>query len=372
MIGFCGALNLAGNSVSFAVLKRMSGLHSAGCAFINEEFGILCDCAGEQTLQPVTLSYNGYLYTAAIVAPASMCPDDGNVAQGILEGYFELGEEFINRLDFPYALALYDGRRGELLLAKGHRGDKALFYTVRDETLYFASSIRPLIRLYGGCVYVSEKILLSHLTSNCQEMPNGLFSDIHLIRHGQSLFCSRLGYDIIPTPCGAYTYGKTEKAPKEASELSKRTDMRRILTDALFAFGYPQFDCFMPSVLSCIKALCESGTTEICFCDALKNDYGAYALERAERIGEFIGTELYSAVSEKSLPSKKELKFIDAELDKILEEYLVKPQGMFLKLTESGIANVIKEQTNLPLRIRQKGMLIQTAMWFDTYNIVLN
>lgn len=371
MIGFCGALALGENPVSFSALKRMSGLHGAGCAFIKDGFGILCDCAGEQTLQPVTLSYNGYLYTAAAVAPARVCPDDGRVAQGILEGYFELGEEFINGLDFSYALALYDGRRGELLLAKGHRGDKALFYTVREGTLYFASSVRPLIRLYGGCVYVSEKVLLSHLTGNYHEMPQELFGDIHPIRQGQSLFCSRLGYGIIPTPCGAYAYGATQKAPEHIPELSKKTDMRRVLTDALFAFGYPQFDCLIPSLLSYLRTRQENGAREVCFYDALKTDYGAYAAERAERLGELVGAELYPVASEKSLPSKKELKFIDAELDSILEEYLSAPHGMFLKLLSHGIADVIKEQSNLPLRIRQKGMLVQSAMWFDTYNAVL-
>lgn len=372
MFGFCGALDLVGNAVSFSTLRRMSGLHGAGCAFVKEGFGIICDCLGKQTLQPVTLSYNGYLYTAAVSASASMCTENGEAAQGILEGYFELGEDFITDLDFPYALALYDGRRGELLLAKGHSGDKALFYTVHEGTLYFASSLRPLIRLYGGCARVSERILLSYLTGDYRAMPQELFCDIHPIRQGQSLFCSRLGYGIIPTPCGAHMCGTTEKTPSFASELSRKTDMRRVLTDALFAFGYPQFDCFMPSLLPRLQTQRENKATKIYFCDALKTLYGDYAAERAERLGEFIGAELYSVTSEKSLPSKKELKFIEAELDKILEEYLSKPQGMFLRLTEHGIADVIREQSDLPLRIRQKGMLIQSAMWFDTYNIVLN
>jgi asparagine synthetase B (glutamine-hydrolysing) len=134
---FCGALNFEDRAVSFSDLKKMYGPRRGGTAFVNREIGIICD----SDVQPLTVSYNSSLYTAAIVSSLPIAQSTQNLAQSVLGGYFEEGDSYVRRMDFPFALALYDSRCGELLLSKGAVGDKALFYTQRDGTVYFASSI---------------------------------------------------------------------------------------------------------------------------------------------------------------------------------------------------------------------------------------
>ena len=370
MIGFCGALDFERNTVSFSALKRMCGLLGLGCAYIKDEFGIICDADADGSLQqPITVSHNGSLYTAAILSDVSLRKDRKGLAEGILEGYFEVGEEFIYRLSFPYALALYDGRCGELWLSKGQKGDKGLFYTERGGTLYFSTSLRPLIRLYGGCVRVSRKALLSYILSDEHTVPTDLFCDIRTVRRGQSLFCSRLGSRIIPTPCGAY-FGKedTQLAPSLIRS-DKGVDIKRVLTDALFAFEYPQFDATMPMILPMLY-MARAGDG-VCISDPLDSMYEEYACERRERLGALFNVDLKSMSAYADLPAMRELKAIDRALTPIFEGCISDANGAFASLVELLCTEKIAQEKNIPLRIRRKGMIIQTSMWLDTYNIVL-
>ncbi len=374
MIGFCGAVDFESNAVKFSTLKRMCSLHKSGCAFIKNEFGILSDCCGdfeENTFQPVTLKYNGFLYTAAVNSRRSMSMEGGSVAQGILEGYFEVGEEFICRLDFPYALALYDGRCGELLLAKGSNGDRPLFYTQKDGALYFASSLKPLFRLYGGCVRVKKNVLISFIKGGYGVLPQELFADISPIKRGQSLLCSRLGYNVIPTPSSMYSYGEKQKNSAYKPEFSKKTDIRRVLTDALFAFEYPQFDCYMASLLPYIAEARRNGVYEIFVRDIFADTKEDYSIQRADRLGNLWGVDVSIAPCSEGLLSSRQLKYIDKQLDGILDEYMNVAHGMFKLLISDVNIEEIMQERSLTMRIRQKGMLVQSAMWFDTYNIVL-
>ena len=295
----------------------------------------------------------------------------GNIAQGILEGYFEVGEEFIYRLDFSYALALYDGRRGELLLSKGHKGDRPLFYTQKDGTLYFASSLKPLIRLYGGCVRVKQNILASFVMGGYQIMPQELFADINCVRRGQSLFCSRLGKNIIPTPYAVYFEKKTQKSSATMTELSKKTDIRRVLADALFAFDHPQFDCYMASLIPYLVEAQKRGAREICVYDAFEGLREDYCDERSDRLGGAWNLQINTFPYDGELLSARQIKHIDKLLTPVLEECIAKARGMFARLLSSISIDEILQEKDIALRVRRKGMLIQCSMWLETYNIVL-
>lgn len=374
MLGFCGAVDFETNGVNFSALKKMCGLHGSGCAFINREFGVLCETDvgfGDSSLQPVTVKYNGALYTAAVALPLAMKNETGNIAQGILEGYFELGDEFISRLNFPYALVLYDGRCGELLLAKGREGNRPLFYTVKDGTVYFASSLRPLIRLYGGCVRISKRVLKEYITGDYSALPDGLFCDIASIRQGQSLLCSRLSKNIAPTPSAVYPFESSPKKEGCLPDYPKKMNLRRILTDALFAFDYPQFDCLMPPLLIYARHARENGNSEICVADPLKNTYEEYSAERADRLGALCGTDIGTVFGENGMPSTRELKRTDKALDVMLNECYADTDSFLMRTFGDGMLSAVNGCRSLPMRIRRKGMLIQCSMWFEAFNLIM-
>ncbi|MFQ5525426.1 MAG: asparagine synthase (glutamine-hydrolyzing) [Thermoanaerobaculia bacterium] len=59
--------------------------------------------------------------------------------------YEELGLEFVERLNGMFALALWDSRRGRLVLARDRAGEKPLFYWQDGRDLVFASELRALV-----------------------------------------------------------------------------------------------------------------------------------------------------------------------------------------------------------------------------------
>jgi asparagine synthase (glutamine-hydrolysing) len=70
----------------------------------------------------------------------------GSDAEVIVHLYEELGSRVVERLRGMFAFAIWDGRRGELLLARDRIGKKPLFWALRDATLWFGSEPRALLQ----------------------------------------------------------------------------------------------------------------------------------------------------------------------------------------------------------------------------------
>ncbi|MBN2562301.1 MAG: asparagine synthase (glutamine-hydrolyzing) [Phycisphaerae bacterium] len=63
--------------------------------------------------------------------------------------YEEKGVGFLAELNGMFALAIWDGRRRQLLLARDHAGIKPVYYWQDGRRLFFASEIRALLRVPG-------------------------------------------------------------------------------------------------------------------------------------------------------------------------------------------------------------------------------
>ncbi len=310
MMGFCGAFDIVQRSVSFSQLKRMCGMHKEGSAYISREIGILCDSPIQKTEDGqllLTRSYNGYLYTAAVASR-------GHVgARSVLELYFAEGDEFVHRLDFPYTMCLYDSRCGELTLLRSSQSKEPLFFAKRDSTLFFASSLRPLIRLYGGCVRVSCRVLMSYLREPSEGFPEGLFCDIVNIPEGHMLLASSFGESLVPF---AERQAKGTVIPQNARQ--ELTSMRKIFTEQIFLHCYPH----------CDKAWLDDLT-------------------------------------------RREKKRVERQLDAIVGEYLELGRGVLAREEMRALLSEVEEEKSTPLRLLKKGVLCKTAIWFDSFNLVL-
>jgi asparagine synthase (glutamine-hydrolysing) len=63
----------------------------------------------------------------------------------LLKAYGEWGDQLLSRLVGMFALAVYDGDRRRLLLARDRAGEKPLFYATHDGELSFASELKGLM-----------------------------------------------------------------------------------------------------------------------------------------------------------------------------------------------------------------------------------
>ena len=157
------------------------------------------------------------------------------------------------------------------------------------------------------------------------------------------------------------------------TEYNKGRDLRRMLSEALFAFGYPQFDCYMPSLMQGIKrqtsvsSQMAYGTDEV-----LYEEYPRYAVHRAERLGSAWGIDLCPSSCGQFKPSSKELRAIDRELDKILDEMYAQRNCAIKRIFEDSVIEAVINEKNIPLRIRRKGMICQTEMWSESLGLVFN
>ncbi len=318
MVGFCGALDQRNKKADFAMLKKMCGLHSGGCAFVKNEIGILCDKPiGSGEIQPLTIERNGALYTSAIISEMPIASTVFS-ARMLTEGYIDEGESFFGCLDFPYVFALYDGHHGELMLGNGEKSDRFIFFSGRDDVLYFSSSLRAMIRLYGGCVRINRDALCRYILGEMQTPPENLFCDIGIIYPKQMLVATQFGRDVIPikrVECSAPESVKKANTYVENSQHQMcNEDMRKILSEKLFRLDIPDFD--LP----------------IC--------------------------------------KMRELKRMEKQIDKILAQYEASP--CLARFAETGVSlDIIEEQRSISVRIKQKAMLAETFMWFDTFNFVI-
>jgi len=96
-----------------------------------------------------TLVFNGEIYdfraAARALAAAGVALRTSGDAELLLELVAREGPAVLSRLRGMYAFALWDGERGELLLARDPYGIKPLYYALDGGLLRFASQVRALV-----------------------------------------------------------------------------------------------------------------------------------------------------------------------------------------------------------------------------------
>jgi asparagine synthase (glutamine-hydrolysing) len=113
--------------------------------------------AGHQPMcnedQTVWISYNGELYN--FQGHRQHLIDRGHQFKShtdtevLIHLYEEMGPEFLNELNGMFALAIWDQKKRQLLLARDHAGVKPLYYWYDGRRLFFASEIKALLRVPG-------------------------------------------------------------------------------------------------------------------------------------------------------------------------------------------------------------------------------
>ncbi|SCF07654.1 asparagine synthase (glutamine-hydrolysing) [Micromonospora haikouensis] len=98
---------------------------------------------------PVVLGYGGEVYNHRSLRDELRRRGHRFRSSGdtevVLRAYLEWGDAFVSRLTGMFAVALWDGRRDRLLLARDRLGVKPLYYRVTDDGVLFGSEPKALL-----------------------------------------------------------------------------------------------------------------------------------------------------------------------------------------------------------------------------------
>ncbi len=134
------------------------------------------------------LVYNGELYNfRALRRELEACGrrfrSTGD-AEVVLQSYLEWGEACLARFHGMFALAVWDGRDGSLLLARDRLGIKPLYVARSAGRLLFASEIKALRTLPGVAVDLDPGALDDFLTLRFVPGPGSIWRDVAKVPPG--------------------------------------------------------------------------------------------------------------------------------------------------------------------------------------------
>jgi asparagine synthase (glutamine-hydrolysing) len=98
---------------------------------------------------PIWMTFNGEVYNfqplRRELEQLGHQFESASDSEVVLQAYEAWGPGFLTRLQGMFALAIYDGRCGELLLARDRLGVKPLYYSLAPKSVLFASEVRALL-----------------------------------------------------------------------------------------------------------------------------------------------------------------------------------------------------------------------------------
>ncbi|MCW3114092.1 MAG: asnB, partial [Segetibacter sp.] len=101
----------------------------------------------------------------------------------ILKGYIQWGKNCFNRFNGMFALAIFDKRTSQLILARDHAGMKPLYYSIIGSSLYFASEVKAFTSLFPGWEE-NEKWKIHFLTFGHLPDPITTLNNVFLLKKG--------------------------------------------------------------------------------------------------------------------------------------------------------------------------------------------
>ncbi len=107
--------------------------------------------------------------------------------ESIIHAYEEYGERVAEKLVGMFAFAIWDNRRGRLLLVRDRLGIKPLYYCTRDGRISFASELGALMLGKHSQGRVSLQALSDYLTYKYIPDPATIYEDVFSLQPGHQL-----------------------------------------------------------------------------------------------------------------------------------------------------------------------------------------
>lgn len=252
MCGICGVWeysSAAGAKVDAPTLERMRdamshrGPDASGIVVLDDgrlglghrRLSIIdLSAAGHQPMRGcdhrrIWLSFNGEIYNhaelRARLAARGHRYRSRTDSETILHLYEEHGTEFVRMIEGDFAIALWDGEREQLVLARDPLGVKPLYFCQRNGRLIFASEIKAILVHPEVPTEMNEEALGEYLTFLTVPAPRTLFAGIMKLPAGHMLVCTRDG----SLKVERYWDALPPIAPAELSEEEHAAEILRLL-----------------------------------------------------------------------------------------------------------------------------------------------
>jgi asparagine synthase (glutamine-hydrolysing) len=105
----------------------------------------------------------------------------------LIYAYKQWGDEFLNRLNGMFGLAVWDARARRLIVARDAMGIKPVYYRMEQGALYFASEVRALVSSAGRRIDIDAVALNLFLRYRYTPAPLTLFEGIKKLAAGTML-----------------------------------------------------------------------------------------------------------------------------------------------------------------------------------------
>src|SRR3954468_22530015 len=96
----------------------------------------------------------------------------------VLRAYLEWGESFPERVHGMFALAIWDGPRRKLLLARDRLGKKPLYYFAQGSRVVFGSELKALVAHQGVPREIDPDALVQYLASEYVPAPASILRSV--------------------------------------------------------------------------------------------------------------------------------------------------------------------------------------------------
>jgi asparagine synthase (glutamine-hydrolysing) len=144
----------------------------------------------------------------------------------VTHAYEEFGDAFVEHLDGMFALAIWDGPRERLVLARDRFGKKPLCYRTSGPDLAFASELQALVAPGAG-PEIDVQALGEYLAYMAVPAPRTIYRDVHKLPPAHVLIADRDGVRI-------HRYWSLDYQPKvQIGEDEAVERVRALLTEAV-------------------------------------------------------------------------------------------------------------------------------------------
>lgn len=170
------AARQAGEAVLGATRLAIRGLDSGRQPLVDEASGVVAVCSGEID--------NHRELRRWLQGRGRSVPQSTDVAVVPIL-YAELGDEFVERLDGAFSLAVFDPARHRLLLARDRAGERPLFYAASGEEIVFTTEIASLAGDLRGSPGFDREAIRGYLRYGSFAAPATPFAAIRKVAPGQ-------------------------------------------------------------------------------------------------------------------------------------------------------------------------------------------